>query len=934
MEEKEKNVMSSNRVRAEYEKAESNASALVQRYLRTNSTVQRRPPLAHQPVPKVPQGAEPVITGKPLIDKIRKHWAEEFRATTDDDLERAEFWLENTIQVFDELSCTPIECLKCAVSPLKDTTYHWWNTITSVVPMESITWEFFQAEFRKKYSEAEMCRHFEEGLNEDIKLLIGILEIREFAVLADLAQKAEELKRGSQRSNPRSSSPFVISVGSVYNPKPKCKHCNKFNHRECRSRSGACFRCAVLEHFLRDCLERVQKEIELAPKLSNPVARGRPPRHPGNVSGSQGTTKDTTARPEVRAPARTYAIRAREDASTPDIIIGTFSLLGTDITALIDPGSTYSYICTSLVTVKNLPVEFTEFVVKVSKPLGQCVMVEKVCKICPLMVKGICFLTNLMSLPFVEFDVILGMDWLTRYDAVRSGILYKSYSGNDTDIYIAPYRMAPTELKELKFNKVTIKNKYPLPRIDDLFDQLKCATVFSKIDLRSGYYQLRVKESNVPKTTFRTRYGHYEFLVMPFSLTNALAVFMDLMNKIFSPYLDRFVVVFIDDILVYSRDENEHAKHLRIVLQTLREKQLYAKFSKCCVLMQDGKVLAYASRQLKPHEKNYPTHNLELAAIVFALKIWRHYLFDEKCHIFTDHKSLKYLMSRKDLSLRQGRWFELLKDYDLVIDYHPGKANVVADALSRKSLYALRAMNTRLSLPDDGSILAELKPITIPEWKWERITMDFVMGLPLSPKKQDAIWVIVDRLMKSAHFILSKLQEALDAQLHFSTAFHPQTDGQSERVVQILEDMLQCCVLGFEGNWERYLPLVEFAYNNSYQSSIKMTPYEALYGRKCRTPLCWTELCEKKLHEVNLQSDPSHVISLTEVEIQPDMTYGEEPIKILAREIKELRNKKVALVKVLWQRHDIKEATWELEETMRKQYPNIFIGKIFEDKNP
>ncbi|KAG8499038.1 hypothetical protein CXB51_005448 [Gossypium anomalum] len=226
-----------------------------------------------------------------------------------------------------------------------------------------------------------------------------------------------------------------------------------------------------------------------------------------------------------------------------------------------------------------------------------------------------------------------------------------------------------------QLNKVTVKNKYPLPRIDDLFDQLKEATMFSKIDLRSRYYQLRVKESDVSKTTFQTRYGHYEFLVMPFGLTNAPAIFMDLMNQIFRPYSDKFVVVFINDILIYSHDETKHAEHLRIVLQMLRDNQLYAKFSKSefwlrkdvkfkwtekcqlsfdklkalltealvlvqtepgkefviysdaslnglgCVLMQEGKVIAYASRLLKPHEKNYPTHDLELAAIVFALKI-------------------------------------------------------------------------------------------------------------------------------------------------------------------------------------------------------------------------------------------------------------------------------------------------------------------------
>ena len=186
----------------------------------------------------------------------------------------------------------------------------------------------------------------------------------------------------------------------------------------------------------------------------------------------------------------------------------------------------------------------------------------------------------------------------------------------------APYRMAPMELKELKsqlqelldkgfirpsvspwgapvlfvkkkdgtlrmcidyrqINKVTVKNKYSLPRIEDLFDQLKGAGVFSNIDLRSGYYQLRVKEGDVPKTAFRTRYGHYEFLVMPFGLTNAPEAFMDLMNRVFRPYVDQFVVVFIDDILVYSKDAQEHEQNLRIVLEMLREKKLYAKLSKC-----------------------------------------------------------------------------------------------------------------------------------------------------------------------------------------------------------------------------------------------------------------------------------------------------------------------------------------------------------------
>ena len=315
-----------------------------------------------------------------------------------------------------------------------------------------------------------------------------------------------------------------------------------------------------------------------------------------------------------------------------------------------------------------------------------------------------------------------------------------------------------------QLNRATIHNQYPLLRIDELFDQLHGSRVYSKIDLRSGYHQLRVRENDVSKTAFRTRYGHYEFLVMPFGLTNAPAAFMDLMNWVFSSYLDKFVIVFIDDILVYSGSPKEHAEHLRTILQILRERQLYAKFSKCqfwldkvaflghvisaegisvnphkieaivnwkpptnvsevcsflglagyyrkfvdgfskiatpstnllkkdqkfewsdtchhsfeelrqrlttasvlallsgkdgyvvysdasrqglgCVLMQDHRVIVYASRQLKKHEQNYPTHDLELAAVVFALKIWRHYLYGVPCQIFTDHKSLQYIFT-------------------------------------------------------------------------------------------------------------------------------------------------------------------------------------------------------------------------------------------------------------------------------------------------
>ncbi|KAJ0932532.1 putative nucleotidyltransferase, Ribonuclease H [Helianthus annuus] len=735
----------------------------------------------------------------------------------------------------------------------------------------------------------------------------------------------------------------------------------------------------------------------------------------------------------------------------------------------------------------------------------------------------------------------------------------------------APYRLAPTEMRELmtqlqdlldkgfirpsvspwgapvlfvkkkdgsmrmcidyrELNKLTIKNRYPLPRIDDLFDQLQGASWFSKIDLRSGYHQVRVREEDIPKTAFRTRYGHYEFLVMSFGLTNAPAAFMDLMNRVCRPMLDKSVIVFIDDILVYSRSKSEHARHLREVLETLRKEKLYAKFSKCafwlrevqflghvinaegvlvdpskidavmkwaspkspteirsflglagyyrrfiqdfskialpltrltrkkekfvwgneqeeafrilkerlssppvltlpdgtedlvvysdashqglgCVLMQRGKVIAYASRQLKPHEVNYPTHDLELAAVVFALKIWRHYLYGARCTIYSDHKSLKYFFEQKDLNMRQRRWLELIKDYDCDILYHPGKANVVADALSRKEypsplrvksmkmvvtprlletiresqrkslgaedlrkerlkgvidkleenstglkmrfgrIWIPRFCEVKAALLDEAhksrysvhpgatkmyrdlktnywwpgmkrdivkyvtkcltcsqvkaehqKPYGESQPLGIPLWKWEELTMDLVTKLPRTKKGYDTIWVIVDRLTKSAHFLPIKeayssekmaeiymneivsrhgvpvsiisdrdtrftsrywqrFHESVGTRLHISTAYHPQTDGQSERTIQTLIDMLRACALDFGGNWDDHLPLVEFSYNNSYHSSIQMAPYELLYGRKCRTPVCWGEVGQRELA-------PNDLIAMTNEKIE------------------------------------------------------------------
>ncbi|GJU23175.1 retrotransposon protein, putative, ty3-gypsy subclass [Tanacetum coccineum] len=276
------------------------------------------------------------------------------------------------------------------------------------------------------------------------------------------------------------------------------------------------------------------------------------------------------------------------------------------------------------------------------------------------------------------------------------------------------------DYKEL--NKLTIKNHYPLSRIDGLFDQLQGSYHFSKIDLWSRYHQLRVHEDDILKTAFRTRYGHFEFTVMPFGLTNAPAVFMDLMNRVCRPYLDKFVIVFIDDILIYSRIKEEHEMHLGLILKLLKKEKLplvrieavkiwkpkdsnrtfpdrpediivywdASGLGLGCVLMQRGKVIAYVSRQLKIHKKNYTTHDLELGAVVFALKIWRHYVYGAKSIIYTDHKSLQHIFNQKELNMRQCRWIELFSDYDYEIHYHPGFTIIDGDDITKDVVLGMK----------------------------------------------------------------------------------------------------------------------------------------------------------------------------------------------------------------------------------------------------
>ncbi|KAI3822129.1 hypothetical protein L1987_09710 [Smallanthus sonchifolius] len=686
-----------------------------------------------------------------------------------------------------------------------------------------------------------------------------------------------------------------------------CKKCGREHTGECRLRSNLCFKCGKTGHYSRDCPQHFK--CYYCGDVGHLSRECQKPRMGEAGKGKGPERKEERPRAETHA----YALTQDQARADPDVASGMFILDNTFVSVLFDSGVSKSFISATFCKRVKYTVSKLERAFSVETAEGRTARVTDVVDNSTIKIEGHRFPIRLFVMVLGEFDVVLGMDWLTANEAqiicnrllearIQGFLVYvideckevkelddvpvvreypevfpEDLLGIPPDKEIefridlvpdaqpvakAPYRLAPVEMKELmtqldellekgfiqpsispwgapvlfvkkkdgsmrmcidyrELNKCTVKNKYPLPRIDDLFDQLQGASWFSKIDLRSGYHQLKVREEDIPKTAFRTRYGHFEFRVMSFGLTNAPAEFMDLMNRVCRPMLDRSVIVFIDDILIYSKNEGDHACHLKEVLEALKKEKLYAKFSKCafwlrevqflghvinpngimvdpakivtvrewnipktpteirsflglagyyrrfiqdfskiaspltkltrkevkyewgstqdeafkelkkrltqaqvlalpegnedivvysdasgqglgCVLMQRGRVIAYASRQLKIHEANYPTHDLELVDVVFALKIWRHYLYGR-------------------------RWLELLKDYDCEIMYHPGKANVVADALSRKDVPTpIRVKACQLVVTSD--VMREIEKAQDEALKEENIKKERMVG--------------------------------------------------------------------------------------------------------------------------------------------------------------------------------------------------------------
>nr|GEY63358.1 hypothetical protein [Tanacetum cinerariifolium] len=615
-----------------------------------------------------------------------------------------------------------------------------------------------------------------------------------------------------------------------------------------------CYECGAQGHFKKDC-----------PKLKN------------NNRGTQGGN--------ATALAKVYAVGRAGTNPDSNFVTGMFLLNNRYASILFDNGADRSFVSTAFSSQIDITPTTLDHYYDVELADRRIIGLNFILRVCTLNFLNHPFNIDLMPVELGSFEAIIGLLGLPPTRQVEFQI---NLIPGVAPVAQAPYRLAPSEMKELS-------------------DQLK--ELYEKGFIRPNPAKIEsIKDWASPKTPMEIR----QFLGFA------------------GYYRSEGFVVYCDALHKGLGD----------------------------VLMQREKVIAYDSRQLKIYQKNYTTHDLELGSVVFALKIWRNYLYGTKCMVFTDHKSLQHILDQKELNMRQRHWLELLSDYDCEICYHPRKENVVADALSRKERIKpirIRAlvMTIGLELPKqilnaqiearkpeniknedvrgmlveylkdpeklrtenleprvDGTLClngrswlpcyGDLRTVIIheshkskysihlgsdkmyqdmkrlywpsgllvqpkiPKWKWDNITMDLVTKLPKSSQGYDTIWVIVDRLTKFAIFVPMRetdpmdklarmylkeksLQKTLGTSLDMNTSYHPKTNGQSERTIQTLKDMLCACVIDFGKGWVNHFSLVEFSYNNSYHASIKAAPFEALYGQKCHSPICWTKVGEAQL---------------------------------------------------------------------------------------
>ncbi|GJZ45388.1 putative reverse transcriptase domain-containing protein [Tanacetum coccineum] len=601
------------------------------------------------------------------------------------------------------------ECkLKFATGTLTEESLSWWNSFAQPIGIEEaykITWVKFKKLLIKKYCPRTEVQKMEDEFyhltvkGNDLKTYVrrfqelatlcptivpdsdkmmevfieGLPRSIEGNVTASKPQTLEEAINIAQRLMDQVTKHTPVQVSSDH--KRKFDDRRTFNNNNYRNDNNNNYHNTNTNnrynnHQLQQNRRHETFRAYAATRTENNGYIGNRPLKKGHYANK--CRKTTTN----NAQGRAYMLRDKNAHQNPNVVTGMFLLNQHLARVLFDSGADKSFISISLASMQNIPPITIDTFYNIEIADGNLVNTNTVIQGATMTLLNQPFKVDLMPIKLGSFDVVIGMDWLSKYYAriicdekvvhipingetliirvmekksddrrledipvvrefpevftedlpglppVRQVEFQIDLIPGATPVARAPYRLAPSEMQELsnqlqeladrgfirpstspwgapvlfvkkkdgsfrmcidyrELNKLTIKNRYPLPKIDDLFDQLQGSSVYSKIDFRSGYHQLRVRDEDIPKTAFRTRYEHYEFQVMPFGLTNAPAVFMDLMNRVCKPYLDKFVIVFIDDILIYSRNKEEHTNHLRIILELLKKEKLYAKFSKC-----------------------------------------------------------------------------------------------------------------------------------------------------------------------------------------------------------------------------------------------------------------------------------------------------------------------------------------------------------------
>ncbi|GJR18170.1 putative reverse transcriptase domain-containing protein [Tanacetum coccineum] len=549
-------------------------------------------------------------------------------------------WIEKMESVEDMSGCRDNQKVKYITGSFIGKALTWWNSQIHTRSREAavgMSWEDFKNLTRDEFCQVNEMQKLEtmfwnhtmvgaghatytDRFHELARLVPHLVTLKNKRIESGEPSRDRNMKDENKRSRTRNA--FDTSANPVKREytgtTPKCTNCNL--HHSPESPCRACFSCNRLGHLAKDC--------RVVPRMVNPVNARNPAAARGTCFECGGTDHFKAACPRLNQaqtpgggrPNQVVAIDGGQGrGNNGNQARGGAFMLGAE-EARQDPN-----IVTGIET-SNLGFSYE---IKIAS--GKLVEIDNVIRGCELEIKGQYLYIEILLRNGETLDRRITTPQPNQ-EIVRNRVSYQS--PGVIPVAKSPYRLAPSEMEELsgqlkelkdkgfirpssspwgapvlfvnkkdgsfrmcidyrELNKLTIKNRYPLPRIDDLFDQLQGSQYFSKIDLRSGYHQLRVHEDDIPKTAFRTRYGHFEFTVMPFGLTNAPAVFMDLMNRVCRPYLDKFVIVFIDDILIYSKTREEHEMHLGLVLELLKKEKLYAKFSKCEFWLQEVQFLRH-----------------------------------------------------------------------------------------------------------------------------------------------------------------------------------------------------------------------------------------------------------------------------------------------------------------------------------------------------